>query len=377
MLTKERPSSLLASHESRQHAAPIHCARGMVLVAILMTVDALPAASSGASGNQAGGLARNGGLIVFGRAKTTPDGELTNHLYAISSRGGSPRLLVPGEGFADGSAAWSPNGSKLAFDRTRHLVDDKVVVANADGSNVHEIADGANPVWSPGGREIAFGSPVSVDSSRIFVIHPDGSGKRQLGSGQIEAAFPAWSPNGRQLAFTGGPANRTREFVYVVSENGRGEHQLTHVGADAFAWSPDGKLIAFSNGDSRHTKLNVVSSDGRKTRRLLTFSPASVGIITSVAWSPNGKTISFQGFAGAEGDGPESTYIVRPSGRGLTRVRLSEDGQGWSPDGRALIFRTTYRKSDAFEIVNSRGRLLRWIDISRANDYDPAWQPRP
>jgi Tol biopolymer transport system component len=162
----------------------------MVLVAILMTVGALPASSSGASGNQAGGLVRNGDLIVFGRAKTTPDGEVTNHLYAISSKGGSPRLLVPGEGFADGSAAWSPNGSKLAFDRTRHLVDDKVVVANADGSNVREIADGANPVWSPGGREIAFGSPVSVDSSRVFVIHP-----------RTAAASASWVQDKSRLPF--------------------------------------------------------------------------------------------------------------------------------------------------------------------------------
>lgn len=376
MFTREWPSSLLVCRESRQHAAPIHCVRGIVLVAILMTVGALPASGSGASGNQAGGLVRNGGLIVFGRAETTADGGVTNHLYKISSIGGSPQLLVPREDVHDSSAAWSPNGSKVAFDRTRQLLDDKVVVANADGSGVREIVDGAGPVWSPNGREIAFASPGSATSSHIFVIHPDGSGMRQLGSLGIEAGLPAWSPNGRQLAFLGGPANRSRNFIYAVSENGRGVHRLTHVGADAFDWSPDGKLIAFSNGDNRHTRLNLVSSDGRKTRRLLTFSPASVGIITSVAWSPNGKTISFQGFAGAEGDGPESTYIVRPSGRGLKRVRLSEDGQGWSPDGRALIFRTTYRKSEAFEIVNSRGRLLRWIDVSRANDYDPGWQPR-
>lgn len=146
------------------------------------------------------------------------------------------------------------------------------------------------------------------------------------------------------------------------------------------AWSPGGKLIAFSGGNDRYTKLYLVRSDGRKVRTLLTRPIASLTFITSVAWSPNGKTISFEAPTGPGDDSPVWTYIVRPDGHRLKKLGPSEPGPrgpAWSPDGRKFIFRTIYRNSYAFKIVNWQGQFVRWIDISGANDYDPAWQPRP
>jgi Tol biopolymer transport system component len=381
MFTKERPSSLLAFRDSREHAAPIHRARGMVLVAILMTVGALPAASSGASKNQTNRLIHNG-LIVFGR--DAPSGLAVN-IYAISSRGGAARLLIGGN-VVDGSASWSPDGSKLAFDRYRGGPGppgvEKVVVANVDGSKVREIADGNQPVWSPAGDEIAFDGRASGNVSRIFVIHPDGSGKRLLTPPRLVAFGPAWSPNGRQLAFYGG-RNSLARGVYVVGENGRGEHRLAPVRRPDIittlsppAWSPHGNLIGYAGGNDRYTKLYLASADGRKTRTLLARPSASLGEISVIAWSRDGRTIAFDGAIGRHNAPPFAVYVVRSSGLGMKRVERFADHPVWSPDGRELLF-STYSSSYALEIVNSRGRLLRRIDKSTANDHDPAWQPLP
>ncbi len=191
---------------------------GVFALATLMTVGALPAASVEASSNAANRLIHNG-VIVFSR--DAPSG-LAANLYAISSGGGAARLLIGGN-LVDGSASWSPDGSKLAFDRTRGGPGppgvETVVVANGDGSKVREIADGNQPVWSPAGDEIAFDSRASRNVSRIFVIRPDGSGKRLLSPPRLFAFSPVWSPNGRQLAFYGGRSSLARA-VYVVGENG-------------------------------------------------------------------------------------------------------------------------------------------------------------
>ncbi len=355
---------------------------GVFALATLMTVGALPAASVEASSNAANRLIHNG-VIVFSR--DAPSG-LGANLYAINSRGGAARLLIGGN-VVDGSASWSPDGSKLAFDRSRGGPGppgvEKVVVANADGSKVREIADGNHPVWSPAGDEIAFDDVgASARASRIFVIHPNGSGKRRLSPRRLFSFSPAWSPNGHQLAFYGGRSSLARA-VYVVGENGRGEHRLAPVRrADLIttlsppAWSPDGNLIGFAGGNGRYTKLYLASADARKTRTLLARPSASLGEISVIAWSRDGRTIAFDGAIGRHNAPPFAVYVVRSSGLGMKRVKRFADHPVWSPDGRELLF-STYNSNYALEIANSRGRLLRRLDKSTANDHDPVWQPLP
>jgi Tol biopolymer transport system component len=358
----------------RRGAATLGRMGGVSAIAMLFVVGALPAASGGATSKQANRLIHNG-VIVFGR--TNPDG-ITGNLYAISPKGGAPRVLIPGRDLADGIASWSPDGSKFAFDRTVNPTGnsvEKVGVANADGSNVREIVNGGLPVWSPAGSEFAFNSESSSGPSRIYVIRPDGSGKRRLSSLRLDATSPAWSPNGRRLAYSG--TGRAGDFVYVVGENGRGGHRLSPVPGGGPAWSPDGKLLAFAGGNSRYTKLFLVSADGRKTRTLLSRPTASLGSIETIGWSRDGKTIAFDGADSQDTHAPYSVYLLASNGRWMKRLRHHAEEPRWSPDGRKLVFLATYRKGNAFEIVTSSGRFLRFIDITTALDTDPAWQPLP
>jgi Tol biopolymer transport system component len=76
-------------------------------------------------------------------------------------------------------------------------------VARADGSrqetivpvNRHPLA----PAWSPDGSKIAFEGTASHTLASIFTVHPDGTQLLPLTSGED---FGAWSPDGTKVAFT-------------------------------------------------------------------------------------------------------------------------------------------------------------------------------
>ncbi len=84
----------------------------------------------------------------------------------------------------------------------------------ADGSNVQQITQvGADPnlrqpyadhdpTWSPDGSRIAFERiRESTDHHAIFTVRLDGTGLRRLSPWRLDAASPDWSPSGQWIAF--------------------------------------------------------------------------------------------------------------------------------------------------------------------------------
>jgi Tol biopolymer transport system component len=360
---------------------PVRSARRILPLAAVLTAGALPAATGGASAHNATGLIRNGVIVFTRNFPDTPNAPEASHLYAIKPTGGRARPLITIPGADECCAAWSPDGSRLAFDRFGTNSPFTVVVSDRDGGNARQIAPGVGPVWSPSGREIAYESSPSSGESRIYLIRPDGTGKRRLSPlGLVSAISPAWSPDGSRLAFTAQRTYSSAEFIDVIGENGRNEHRLAIVAASASgpAWSSDGKLIAFATENDRYAKLLVASNDGKTRRTLLTRSVASLRAIGGIGWARDGRTIAFTAATGEANNAPLSVYVVGSTGDRFKRVKRLAFDPVWSPNGRELVFATFYRWSNktALEIVNWRGNLLRWIDISTWNDQEPAWQPR-
>ncbi len=98
--------------------------------------------------------------------------------------------------------AWSPDGKLIAYAK-RTAGREHLFVANADGTEAHQITDGTaddeEPSWSPDGKRIVFCSAHGTDEwtqANLFVVRPDGSRLVQLTEGDRLACHPTWARDG-------------------------------------------------------------------------------------------------------------------------------------------------------------------------------------
>jgi Tol biopolymer transport system component len=125
----------------------------------------------------------------------------------------------------DGSPAWSPDGSRIAFSSERDG-NAEIYVMKADGSGMtrltHTSADERDPAWSPDGRTIAF-ITGRTGKTELSTMKPDGSDQKKLLSmDRGDAAEPRWSPDGSTIAFVHLPDGRTGRAAIICTVNADG-----------------------------------------------------------------------------------------------------------------------------------------------------------
>jgi Tol biopolymer transport system component len=140
----------------------------------------------------------DGSAVAFIRGKTgcgaSRMGGAAIHL--ISPDGSNDRQLTfPGESRSDEAAAWSPDGSMIAFVRyevaNTTVTSAAIYLINADGTGERKVVDSGSPTlttvsWSPDGAYLAF------TDRGVRVVAIDGSDLHAVGD--EETCCPAWRP---------------------------------------------------------------------------------------------------------------------------------------------------------------------------------------
>lgn len=207
------------------------------------------------------------------------------------------------------------------------------------------------PVWSPNGKRVAFQRTES-GATAVYLVGADGQGTRRLlPDGADETDSPAWSPSGSQLAV--GLRSGDREVIAIVSPAGKVLRQVTQrtpaktpLIDSQPGWSPDGKRLTFVRQTADPSKdglqaLFIVNGDGTHARRL---TPWALRAGHHPNWSPDGKQIMFTSNAdGADSNLPANIYSVRPNGKGLRQLTRATAGQrylssSFAPNGRWITF---------------------------------------
>ncbi len=294
---------------------------------------------------------------------------------ATVSRAKTTLLRLTNNNALDEGAAWSPDGSRIAFDSNRDGKTE-IYVMNADGSNVKRLtsnlSDDLGPKWSPDGRKILFDS--ERDGNReVYVMDADGGSQTRLTMNSAFDSAASWSPDGSQIAFA---SNRDKGFynfdIYLMNADGT---NLRRIIADPEydaepRWSPDGKKILFVSGRNGNFDVYEANVDGSGQQDLTADYDKNDG---APAWSPDGNNIAFVRTI----EGKEQVFLMSADGTNLKRVTHNSSNNGrpaWSPDGSKLVFQTDRDGNFEISVMSVDGELVQLTD-DPADDLEPDWSP--
>lgn len=249
----------------------------------------------------------------------------------MSADGARQEALTHDNFATDHSPAWSPDGTRIAFERNR-----KIFIINSDGGALRQMTRSGTPdvqpAWSPDGTRIAFARGLL--KHEIFAKRVDGTGLVNLTRNAADDTEPSWSPDGTRIAFT---SNRTGHYgIFVMNADGSGETELTAAPAEdgAPAWSPDGTRIAFSRRlDYQSYDIFSMTAEGEAQKNLTTHG----GYNLEPSWSPDGSKIAFARPNLYGGD--EGLFVMSADGSSQTNLaRGRAHDPAWSTDGTRLAF---------------------------------------
>ena len=316
-----------------------------------------------------------------------------SEIWVMDADGSHQTQLISLKAFDLGNAAWSPDGTRIAYTmaatpkRIGELALNVAIwTANADGSNQHELIAGVGwywlPHWSSDGAWILFtldgqhgpgsgagilppavgfgqgpaaGQPPTVTPNvDVWRMRSDGSGDvERVTTDPAEDRAGVYSPDGASLLF-----DSTRDAghtaLFVAPTGSSDAVQLTTMD-DAWggSWSPDGSRIAF-NGAPFGIASDIYATNfpvsGPPQQLTFEFSSDRVP-----SWSPDGRHIAFE----SDRESTSDIWAMDASGANqvnLTRTDgavegLTSGGQAWGPDGRILYQRSQDEPADASTLV--------------------------
>ena len=153
-------------------------------------------------GNLAGGLmnavyAPNGERIAFEYWLKGDEDPYASGIYTVRLDGSGLRRIT-GPGNLDRSPNWSPDGSKIVFEREIRTGGVDIHVIRSNGDNRRKLADfnranAKDPVWAPDGTKIVY-TREAIDDT-IWTMRADGSNKTLvMNNPESSDRYADWQP---------------------------------------------------------------------------------------------------------------------------------------------------------------------------------------
>lgn len=305
----------------------------------------------------------------------------------VSAAGGKPNLWLMGLGGGaatplvanderQSSPVFSPSGEWVVYEQD-HKGDENfdLYLVNANTREIRHLTETAdasevNAAWSPDGTKIAFLRRSKGAAAFEIVVREVASGAERALTERTpdgtNTGAPVWSPDGAKIAFVRGDLGGKHGDLFVVDTAGGGVRQLTSFGPESSPqlgdWSPDGvDLLVSVDGEGGFRQAALVEAAGGR----LTWLTRDAWNKRALGFSPDGRRALFA----TNVDGNWDIYVHERKAGGAPRrlplpagVNLSTGGrQAFSAAGEFVFEHegpTSPRDLWAYSFVEGRARPL-------------------
>jgi Tol biopolymer transport system component len=171
----------------------------------------------------------DGSKIAF---ESTRDGN--SELYVMNANGSSQTRLTTTLTLDEGEPTWSPAGVIAYQSGGSYSAGTQIFTIAAGGGSPTQLTSLGNnysPAYSPDGSKIAFES-TRDGNSELYVMNANGSSQTRLTNSAVAESEPSWSPDGAAIAYYGGSSTYYgSDQISVIPSSGGTPSKLTS-GAD-------------------------------------------------------------------------------------------------------------------------------------------------